>query len=276
LVGAFQFGGYGWYSGEGYFIPNVGGDLSLNDKVLLDDLDNEYNGSTPEPTPRIALAGDVNGDGLLDAVLSSPRYRRAAISIVLRKADNSGWEAPVRQVVYPAAAGYVNVEALPGALVDIDGDGDAEYVTDCIWKGLLHQQPTCGTRLQDTGGLADVNGLVPTLGATGPFRVGELTTIHVTGAPGGTAGVLVIRQPPQPYPLGGAPLLSPAFQRVVGLRPFTTSGQPGAAGVGAWNMPLNVSPAMAGTTLTYVALLADPAMSGQRVRTNVLGIEYGP
>ena len=267
LAGAFQFGGEGWYHGKGWFIPNVGGSLSLADKVLLDDLDNQITTSDPHPTPRIALAGDVDGDGLKDVVLSSPLHRRAAISIVRRASDNSGWLAPVHQVVYSIdPADELNVAAVAGALLDIDGDGDEDYVTDVIWNNPLRGPHLWGARRQDTSGAGDAAGRVPTLGASGPFRPGERMSLHLTGVPAGAPAVL--------YVAGAFPgsKLRTQPERFFPMLSFVTSG-PATPGAGEWTTTFDV-PFTALVHRLRVELV-DPADPTRLLRSNELALTFG-
>jgi len=274
VVGAFQFDGKGWYDGNAYFIPTVNGNLSVSDKETIADLDNEQTGSNAYPTPRIALAGDVNGDGLLDAVFSCPTNRRSGISIVLRKSDNSGWEVPIVQIVYPQHPD-TEVHAPVGKLVDLDGDGDVELCTDSIWKNISVEMPESGARHQWGAGRADIHGFTPTLGATGPFRVGEAAQIRVTGAPGGASGFLLVNYttPAAPF-TGGATSWAVAEQFVTSI-PFTTTGTTGATGVGGWTLDYTVPPYVLGRTKVYRAILSDPNQPGRDVRSNRLILEYG-
>ncbi|HEX6882360.1 MAG TPA: VCBS repeat-containing protein [Planctomycetota bacterium] len=267
LAGAFQFGGAGWYHGKGWFIPNVGGTLSLADKVLLDDLDSQISASDPHPTPRIAHASDVDGDGLKDVILSSPLHRRAAISIVRRASDNSGWLSPVHQVVYPLdPADEMNVAAVAGAMLDIDGDGDDDYVSDAIWSNPRRGPHLWGARRQDTSGTGDAAGRVPTLGASGPFRPGGTMSLRLTGVPAGVPATLLAAGTMPGSKLRTMP------ERFLPVRSFVTSG-PALPGAGEWTLTF----AVPFSTLVHRLRveLVDPADPTRLLRSNELELTFG-
>jgi hypothetical protein len=274
LVGAFQFGGASWVEVRAWFIPSVSGGLWLDGKVLLDDLDRRI-GYHPEiPNARIAVAGDVDGDGLKDVILSSPRYRRPAISIVRRNPTNTGWLPPVYQVVYPwdptAAGTYagLDVAVTPGACLDIDGDGDAEYVTDVIWNNCLNDSRERGARRQTAGGRGDAAGRVPTLGASGAFRPGERAVLRLSGVPSGALAVLSVAWPDA----GGKTRALP--ERFDPLFSFLTRG-PAAAGAGGWRGAFTVPSSLAGLEVRLRVDLLDAQDPKKSLRSNVLELTFG-
>src|SRR5262245_3306336 len=274
LVGAFQFGGASFAEGKAWFIPSVNGSLSLDAKVLLDDLDNEVVSHPEVPNARIAVAGDVDGDGLKDVILSAPRYRRPAVSIVRRNPTNTGWLPPVHQVVYPAdprALGEyagLAVAATPGACLDIDGDGDAEYVTDVIWNNCLHDSREWGARRQRTGGRADGAGRLPTLGASGPFRPGDRPVLRLSGVPSGALAVLSVAR----SDAGGKTRALP--ERFDPLFSFLTEG-PAAAGAGGWRGAFTVPSSLAGLEFHLRVDLLDALDPRKSLRSNVLELTFG-
>ena len=257
--------------GAGWFIPNVGGSLSMAYAEEIADLQS-YNAFYT--APRIAEAGDFNADGLLDVLFSSPVNVRAGVAIVLRKGDNSGWEEPVVQAVYPAGTSTVVRADLGGAL-DVDGDGDVDFVNDAIWRNVAWSDPEGGRRLQQRGGRPDVNGLLPTLGASGPFRVGEQAKIRLTGAPGGTTGWLQVTIGTPAPPLSGGLVSWAGVQRPLVVLPFTTSGASGVPGVGQWTLEYTIPGYVPGLTKVYRAILSDPNSPGNEVWTSALRITYG-
>src|SRR5262249_11695299 len=128
--------------------------------VLLTDLD------TTGLYPRSIVAGDFNGDGLPDLLVGSPRFGASAGSIHLRKPDNTGFLPGVLQTVYTEDNGHAN--AMTGAAVDLDGDGDDDYVTNEWIVNRTFHGADDGWRVQSGTGFADLNGFVPVLGARGP------------------------------------------------------------------------------------------------------------
>ncbi|MAB80751.1 MAG: hypothetical protein CMJ89_15490 [Planctomycetes bacterium] len=258
---------------KAYFVPSTDGNLAFADREFLDDLHPDLVKDPHLNNSRVAIAGDINGDGLLDAVFNSPLLDSPAISIVLRKADNSGWKVPVHQVVYSAL--WPDVVDVPiGHLADIDGDGDADLITDEIWENMTNVTPSSGARRQSMGGVPDTHGLIPTLGATGPFRVGEDAQIRLTGAPGGATGQLFVRLIDVPAPLGARYRWNPLEAHEVVI-PFTTSGVQGQRGAGTWSWDYVVPGQFFGCTLRYRIVIDDPNAPGNEVRANALTLRYG-
>jgi hypothetical protein len=141
----------------------------------------------------------------------------------------------------------------------------------------LHEDVAGGIRKQsDAGSLAGLGGVTPTLGASGPFRVGEKATVVLTGAAGGVQGAwyqYYLGDPTPPF-TGGHHQASP-YLYFPPLH-FTASGTPGVAGVGKWSLEFTVPSYVAGRTKVYHCDLVDPGAPGSLARTNKLYITYGP
>jgi hypothetical protein len=220
-----------WNDGGGTFTPQTG----------LVSLSNSSSGKRVWST-------DVDGDGLLDLLATGSNYAANGLIVLERKADNSGWEAPFWQIVF--TIGYGNTP--PDAVVcDVDGDGDEDFITRRLIRNATHSPPDGGRRRQSApgtpgAGTPGTGGLVPILGADGPFR------------------------------LGGGWLRAPDFEPVLAQIPFTLSGTPGEAGTGSWSRSFTVLPGFAGQTRRYVAEIFDPAAAGGVARSNATLLTYGP
>ena len=113
--------------------------------------------------------------------------------------------------------------------------------------------------------------MVPTLGATGPARVGEPGELRVTGAAGKSRGFFVVGLTQTNLP--DCPGL--------GLTCYTTwdawfligtSGPSGAPGEGSWTMPYVVPAIVANLPVYHQAVLRQP--DGVWTVTNGLLLDY--
>jgi len=226
---------------------------------------------------RAASATDWNGDGLLDLVLGPVRGAWSAAYILLRRADNTGYEPPVRQTLYAEHAVH-RALVFPGTAVDVDGDGDTDHVTDRVIRNPRHHGARHGRRLQATDAQPGGGGVEPTLGATGPFPVGSTTTLRLTGACVGANGLLTAGWLDRQQPVfggGGASHQALGALRLTSQVPFTTSGTPGLDGAGEWSLTYAVPAYKAGRTYVYRATIDDPAVPSGRSVTNRLFVTYG-
>jgi hypothetical protein len=227
------------------------------------------------PMSNVQLA-DFNGDGWDDLLSSAPEFALTAIAISLRNPTGIGFQAPILQTVYPEVNGVV--QFVYGVSADIDGDGDADYLTDVWIPNLTFDGEEDGCRVQIGTGWADAHGMTPTLGAQGPFRVGLPADLRVTGAPGATSGLFTAATvPPGSVPVfPGTGLQQAQRLRITNLIPFTTSGSSAEPGSGSWMLSFTVPGYHAGRTVHYTAEIFDPTAPAGSVRTNDLRITYGP
>jgi len=160
---------------------------------------------------------------------------------------------------------------------DVDGDGDVDLVTDRLIRNTTHSPPDGGRRRQIGAGSPGTGGLVPTLGADGPFRVGESAELRIRGGVSGANGLLTIfRVGESAHALSGNGMLTATPERILTQIPFTLSGAAGAAGTGSWTLPYTVGGHFAGQTRRYVAEIYDTGGVNGVVRSNSLLITYGP
>ena len=224
-------------------------------------------------TPRATLAKDLNGDGLLDLALGPSVYGGSAVAIYLRKADNSGWETPFQQVVFELVGTTSEWNSTLSSR-DTDGDRDMDLITSSIIQNRIFEGADAGARRQAPGGVAGMGGVVPTLGASGPFRVGFNARLRLRGALPNARGQLLIRDAgSMPASFGGGHVRQARFARHVEV---TTSGYAyDPPGSGAWSENFTVPAEFAGRTYSYEILVEDPAAPGGYARSNVLYLAYG-
>ncbi|MFN0245209.1 MAG: FG-GAP repeat domain-containing protein [Planctomycetota bacterium] len=230
--------------------------------------DRIFGGFGSQAIQRSALFTDANGDGKLDIVASPSGWYGGHVSngaaIFLRNAGNTGYEPDFKQIM------------MPSARVDVDGDGDEDLIGDNVYRSRRFEGEDGGLRRQGAGALEGAGGVLPTLGAVGPFRAGETVHMGLTGATGHVSGRLLATNVTGSSLLfgGGNAGHSPA-QRV--LRPFlVTSGAAGAAGVGTWSTQFEVVPGLVGRTMRYQIELTDPWAPVGVSRTNELLLTFGP
>jgi hypothetical protein len=159
---------------------------------------------------------------------------------------------------------------------DVDGDGDDDFVTDRLIRNGTHSMPRGGRRRQAGAGAPGTGGLVPTLGADGPFRVGESAELRLRGGVGGASGLLTIYWvADSEHARSGAGSDTAAPERIFAQIPFTLSGDPGTPGTGSWTLPYTVQPNALGRTRRYVAEIDDAGAPNGVARSNALAITYG-
>jgi hypothetical protein len=180
------------------------------------------------------LAVDFDGDGLKDVVAGRTSFGAASgVDLYRRTGPGLSFAPPVVQTV-PAYS-----------LADVDGDGDPDSVSYWIVKNRRFEGASAGLRRQYGMGLAGSGATAPTIGATGPFRVGFSAETRVTGGLGGAPAVLLVGTAPLDIPLFGGSLLVSPITAIA----FTLGGPAGVAGAGKATFPWFVGPALAGGTL---------------------------
>jgi DNA-directed RNA polymerase specialized sigma24 family protein len=81
---------------------------------------------------------------------------------------------------------------IPHHVVDVDGDGDADVVGERLVRNLTFAGAAAGRRVQYGTPRPGSDGMLPVLGAKGPFRRGALADSRIRGALGGTFGVYFV------------------------------------------------------------------------------------
>lgn len=255
------------YSSNLYVQWNEGGGLFTRE--WLDSVRLSYSSSYPHKV----WSTDLDADGRNDLLVTQTERERNGVVILLREPDGSGWQPPFAQIVF--AQNQLNSsEAL---LADVDGDGDEDFLTDRLIRNAAHAPPVCGRRRQTAPGVAGTGGLVPTLGADGPFRVGEAAELRLTGGRGGASGVLTVRlvRGGERGPTG-AGWIGPTSEPILAQLPFVLGGPAGEPGVGSWSFPYTVPASFGTQTRRYEAEILDPAAPGGVARSNAMVVTYGP
>ncbi|MEM7310776.1 MAG: FG-GAP-like repeat-containing protein [Planctomycetota bacterium] len=218
---------------------------------------------------------DADHDGWTDLVVGPFADHPRSAYIFLRKPGTGGvltladYETPVLQV-------------LPGLYArDVDGDGDTDLMGEYIAKSAaFHPSYGDGARVQAHAPTSGAGGMVPILGATGPFRAGESVQLRLSGAVGGALSVLVF-SPHQAslldFPVVGANLYVDPFQPGFAQVQVPLAGAPGAPGAGTFGVGGFVVPAeIAGLTFYHQVFVIDFSAPGAVVSSNLLALTYGP
>jgi hypothetical protein len=225
---------------------------------------------------RGANAVDVNGDGQLDLVCGPAYSAWAAAHVILRRADNTGWEPPFQQAIYAENTADGRTFVNKADVLDVDSDGDLDLVTDRVIRSARWHGMGRGKREQDTGGTPGGGGMEPTLGAIGPFHVGNVMSLCLTGARAGSNGTMTSGWVATQVPVfggGSQQALHPMWLH--STVEFTTSGTPGVDGSGEWTLTYPVPTWKAGRTYVYRAVIEDPGNPFGQSTTNALLITYG-
>ncbi len=204
------------------------------------------------------LADDVDGDGDVDLV-TTERDLGASVARIFLGDGSGAFPDQVHQVL------DVNL------LADVDGDGDRDLVGRRISRNSRSRFPADGLRRQFGHATPGLGGLAPTLGATGPFRVGSEVGVRLVGGRGASLAVLM---------LGGAPGLAtdwpaPGLEAYVApplwVGTIALGGGSATPGTGAAIFPpLAVPPAAAGAHVTMQAFVFDPDATSWLAQTNGL------
>jgi hypothetical protein len=154
----------------------------------------------------------------------------------------------------------------------VDGDGDPDAIgRESVALNRRFSPATGGVRFQYGTGSAGSGGSVPVLGAAGLRGAGEIHEFRLRGCLGGAAGLFGAGALQLNQPLFGSTLL--AFPEI--LLPFTTTGAPGVAGAGGYDLPFLVPPQIAGFPFFHQVAIADPAAPSGLAFSNGLMVVYG-
>ncbi len=233
----------------------------------IDDVTFQSYPTSPNTLKRV-YAGDLNGDGEDDLVLYPARDAGSSSWIFLQSSTGPGFEAPVKQTVFPAG------------MVDMDDDGDLDVLSQSVegwvanprWHGA-----SAGVMRQFGEGTPGTGGVTPVLGASGPFREGETVYINVTGLRPGSIGVITVGFASSDLPntpwLGVSAYTWPWATFFYLLSP---PGEPGVDGSSKMALPFVVDPiAAAFTSIYHQVYWGDPGATFGKSASNGLDIDYG-
>ncbi len=225
--------------------------------------------------PTSVVLTDANGDGLPDAILTTPTASAGMSAIYVQ--TPRGFEYATFQMFVAVAA------------ADIDGDGDEDLLSDAYVRGSApdaprvaadhfirnrrFERPGSGSCLQYGTGLAGSDGITPILGAASPFRPGERREYRIVGGLGGARAFLAIGLEEAATPRRGGTLLVGSLLKTRKIRLGGAAGVPGA---GSWIFSQGPTPArFARRTFYLQAIAVDPGAAEGFSFTNGLRVSFG-
>ena len=161
------------------------------------------------------------------------------------------------------------------SLVDVDGDGDRDLIGRHPARGRAIEGPSAGARLQFGEGLAGLAALAPTLGARGPFRVGERVTLQVARGRGGAAATLVSGRTRVDWLQGALPIYVDPADPDSASQVLSLDGSNDIAGTGTATLSFVVPVSELGLTTYYQVFVDDPAAPGGTSASNGLALTIG-
>jgi hypothetical protein len=208
-------------------------------------------------------AADADGDGLTDLAINVGARTR-----IFRRTGPGFVYEPARVYRTPPGSRF---------LADFDGDGDTDLVGSAIVFNNRFDGPIAGLRRQYGAGVAGTAGITPVLGTTGPLRVGNVATVRVRQAIGGSAGLLGIGSAEANVPnYGGIPGVTLLVDPVTSIMTIGLTGAPGVPGVGGMDLSVLIPPALVGLHVFVQAGFGDPGAAHGISTTNGLEILVGP
>jgi hypothetical protein len=218
---------------------------------------------------------DVDNDGRNDLLVTSPNNSGNGCYI-FRQLANGSLDEPVIQIMRPST------------LADVDGDGDLDAIVDDfstnnnfpnllsrVMDNLTFDEPVAGRVLQYGASKPGTGGQAPVMGASGPLRVGETVTVHVTGAQAGNLGIVVLGI--DQTALTNTPWLDVTSYTWpwVGFFVLPAFGDGVLAGDGWLDLPYVVEASFPAVGPIYAqAIFADSAAPAGRTYTNGLLLEH--
>ncbi len=209
------------------------------------------------------FATDVNRDGLLDVVVYPVGLTPNASRVYPRTGSGSSLDFDLP----------ITLMFVPKAFSDVDGDGDDDAVGARLWQNRRFEGGSAGLRQQYGAGLAGSGGVVPTLGAQGPFRPGVSHEIRLVGGLGGARLVLAVGNAAANEPRRGGTLL--VVPNIL-TRRVRLSGPAGVPGAGEWHAGRAVtSPNYQGRSFYLQGFVVDPGAPERVAFTNGLHLVFG-
>ena len=242
--------------------------LSLNDGAgsFLPIMPFDPMDADPGPA-RVVHAVDLDLDGELDVTVSPAEGAVGATSIYLQSSPGP---------VYLHLADLVTDGKV---LVDVDGDGDQDFISDVLTRGCIFAEGIDdGFRLQYGEGSPGAGGIVPVLGAAGPFRVGEAGRLVVRGTVGDTLAVLAIGVLPGEvpgFPVPGSTAWIDPFASLQLLNLPPVAGPTGVPGEGKVDFFFSIPPGFAGVSSYLQVFAVDATAPFFLTASNALQLTFG-
>ena len=211
------------------------------------------------------IFADLDGDGL-DDLLAGPVDRSPDSMLYALREPGGGHADPVIQIV------------VASSLADVDGDGDLDMVGERIHFNRTHLGAGDGLREQYGASSPGTDGMAATLGARGPFRLGESPELLVTGAMPGNPGLLAVGFSPASVPglVQNATIYVDPFAASLVLVPLTLgTGSSNSIGAGELTIPVNVTNGMVGKDFYHQLIALDLGAPGLLTVTNGMRLRYG-
>jgi hypothetical protein len=175
--------------------------------------------------------------------------------------------------------GYV---ARVNTIDDFDGDGDPDAIADSTVPNTT--RVVYGSRVGTTGsnprrqygqGTAGTLGMVPTIGAKGPFTLGSLVDYRVNGGYGGSLALVVLGSAESNLANSPLPGLTSYCDPWWGYESIQLGGAAGTPGGGNFSAFVPVSPGLVGMTVYHQGFIYDPAAPYLITATNGLELRFG-
>jgi hypothetical protein len=239
-------------------------------KETLPQMSVETYGSTYQHARR-AWARDVDGDGQLDLVVYRALFNIwpepvSSVWILRRAPGGGGWLPPLAQL------------AEPTLIADVDGDGDQDLIGKHLWLGTRWSSPEDGARLQYGTANAGSGGMRLTLGAKGPFRIGESPEVRLRGTLGGAPSFLLVGYASSAlpaFPVADTTLWVDLNTPGWFLFKLPNAGPAGTIGAGSFTLPVNVNAGLVGLPFYHQGFAIDVGAPNLVTASNGLRLVYG-
>ena len=209
---------------------------------------------------------DVDGDGNEDLILSPATGAPNCSEIFLN-----------------TPAGFVTTNHIyaftPLHCGDLDGDGDGDVYDTTRFSSHHNLLDTSAARWQYGSGTAGTQGLIPVLGASGPFGPGDTLSFHLRNVAGAAPCYFAFSAFPAEladYPVTGVVSYLDPLAATTLLWPVQIAGgTAGVAGTGGVDLSFTVPNGIAGVELHQQVFMLDPAGPSGIASSQALGIRFG-
>ncbi|MCB9871750.1 MAG: VCBS repeat-containing protein [Planctomycetes bacterium] len=218
--------------------------------------------------PAIALApfgfygvGDVDGDGRSDLVIGDSQVT----TVLLRNPGRLNYAAP-------------RVFSIGGMrdLVDLDQDGDPDILGSYPTRNRRFEGADAGLRRQYGQSVPGTGGKVPIASVVGALRPGQVASLWLRNAVGGSVAWMLIGATESNVPSTVIPGVILYSSPVAVLLPVPLSGQAGVAGAGESTVPVLLPTSAANARAFFQYVIADTGgNNGTSSHTNGVEVRIG-